>query len=354
MGAYHAQQDLSGSSSGSAVAADLGLASAALGTDTTGSIHGPASHNGIVGIRPTVGLTSMDLVIPIFKRLDVVGPMARTVRDAAQILAVISGQRDLAQACEENALDGATIGYPALHPFVLNRTWATTRGPEAAMSEILTFEAALNHLRAKGASTVPVDLTRSAMQSFERFPDLDKVLEADFAAESSIYLEQLRTNPRDVHSVADLINQTQRSLVEEYPHRDTLLWEMAVRNGGPDDLEVREAWARVQRWTRETRIHEVDAMVLPTTFMFMMGAGLPDVTVPLGHYPDATPIERGAGGLVNEGLGMPFGLAFVGVPNSDSKLIGMACAYEQRSQVRAKAEVKRVVQPSTQLVSGAC
>ncbi|KAL8750623.1 MAG: hypothetical protein Q9184_006360, partial [Pyrenodesmia sp. 2 TL-2023] len=78
-GAYYPQQDPSGSSSGSGVASSLGLALATLGTETSGSIVSPSQVNNVVGIKPTVGLTSRALVIPISERQDTVGPMARTV-----------------------------------------------------------------------------------------------------------------------------------------------------------------------------------------------------------------------------------------------------------------------------------
>jgi amidase len=90
-GAYYPGQDPSGSSSGSGVSSSLGLAFASLGTETDGSILSPSQMNNIVGIKPTVGLTSRSLVIPISEHQDTVGPMARTVKDAAYILQAIAG-----------------------------------------------------------------------------------------------------------------------------------------------------------------------------------------------------------------------------------------------------------------------
>lgn len=80
-GAYYPQQDPSGSSSGSGVASSIGLALASLGSETSGSILSPSEVNNLVGIKPTVGLTSRALVIPISERQDTVGPMTRTVKD---------------------------------------------------------------------------------------------------------------------------------------------------------------------------------------------------------------------------------------------------------------------------------
>jgi Asp-tRNA(Asn)/Glu-tRNA(Gln) amidotransferase A subunit family amidase len=92
LGAYTADQDPSGSSSGSAVGASLGLAFAALGTETSARIIFPGSVNNAVGIKPTVGLTSRSLVIPVSERQDTVGPLARTVTDAAHVLNIIAGK----------------------------------------------------------------------------------------------------------------------------------------------------------------------------------------------------------------------------------------------------------------------
>ena len=86
MGVYYPDQDPSGSSSGSAVASALGLAFSALGSETSGSILSPAQFSNLVGIKPTVGLTSRNLVIPISEHQDTVGPLSRTVRDASYVL----------------------------------------------------------------------------------------------------------------------------------------------------------------------------------------------------------------------------------------------------------------------------
>lgn len=125
--AYYPDQDPSGSSSGSGVASALGLALASLGTETDGSIVSPSDANNLVGIKPTVGLTSRFLVIPISQHQDTVGPMARTVKDAAYLLAAIAGKDtndnytsaipydplpDYVAACNFSALAGKRLGVP--------------------------------------------------------------------------------------------------------------------------------------------------------------------------------------------------------------------------------------------------
>ncbi|KAI7301127.1 amidase, partial [Hortaea werneckii] len=127
--AYYPGQDPSGSSSGSGVASSIGLSLAALGTETSGSILSPSDVNNLVGIKPTVGLTSRYLVIPISEHQDTIGPMARTVKDAAYVLQALAGpdqydnytsaipwandtsaKPDYVAACDYNSLAGKRIG----------------------------------------------------------------------------------------------------------------------------------------------------------------------------------------------------------------------------------------------------
>ena len=125
MGAYYEKQDPSGSSSGSAVAASIGLAVACLGGDTAGSIIAPAATANIVGIRPTPGLVSRYLCVPLAPTLDTIGPMAPDVKTCAALLQAIAGrdQKDsmtqemsfdtlpnYINACQKDALKGARIG----------------------------------------------------------------------------------------------------------------------------------------------------------------------------------------------------------------------------------------------------
>ncbi|KAK3064904.1 hypothetical protein LTS18_002811 [Coniosporium uncinatum] len=159
--AYYANQDPNGSSSGSGVSSSIGLALAALGTETDGSIVSPANRNKLVGIKPTVGLTSRNPVIPISEHQDTIGPMARTVKDAASyILQVIAGVDNYTFAISNNgtladyisalncsALDGARIGVAA------NLIEAFT-DPVSA-TEIRAFDAAVSLIADAGATIVP-------------------------------------------------------------------------------------------------------------------------------------------------------------------------------------------------------
>lgn len=296
LGGYHAEQNPSGSSSGSAVATDLGLAFAAVGVDTTGSISHPAHRGGIVGIRPSLVLTSTDLVIPLLGRLDAVGPMARTVRDAAHILSVLAGKGNFVEACDKHGLAGVVIGIPAVSQDLAYSMWGVRHRAQAAKSEAKAYQAALDMMRAAGARIVKCQMEWSVLNSRARSLDVDKVLQADFKAELPTYLDKLTTNPHNLCSLDDVINKTQQSPHEGYPGRDTSMWDTARLVGHPNSTEVQEAWARLQDWTNASGIGAVHALVVPTMFNFIVGVGLAEVTVPLGHYPKTVPVRR-VGGL---------------------------------------------------------
>ena len=226
LGAYYPQQDPSGSSSGSAVAASLGLALAALATETSGSIVLPAEKSNIVGIKPTLGLTSRSMVIPISIRQDSVGPVAQSVKDAAILLSAITGKDthdnwtsaqpfdqapDYVKACNVSAFKGARLGVPrnGINYFLDNNT-----------TPVMTaFDAALDLMRDAGANVVEnANFVGFDFPAISRNSDL--VMGTDFAAGLSAYLETLKSNPYSVKNLADIRNFTKNDPREEYPDRD--------------------------------------------------------------------------------------------------------------------------------------
>ena len=226
LGAYYPGQDPSGSSSGSAVAASLGLALGALATETSGSIVLPAEKSNIVGIKPTLGLTSRNMVIPISIRQDSVGPVAQSVKDAAILLSAISGKDkndnwtsvqpfdqvpDYVKACNSSAFMGARLGIPrnGINYFLDNNT-----------KPIMTaFDEALDLIRDSGATVVDkADFALFDVPAFSRNSNI--VMNTDFVAGLSAYLETLKTNPNNVKNLADITKFTKDDPREEYPDRD--------------------------------------------------------------------------------------------------------------------------------------
>ncbi|CAL5872730.1 uncharacterized protein PFLUO_LOCUS6997 [Penicillium psychrofluorescens] len=365
--AHVPNQDPSGSSSGSGVASDLGLAYASLGTETSGSITSPSEKSGLVGIKPTVGLTSRYLVIPVSERQDTVGPMARTVKDAALVLSAIAGQDqhdnytlaspykqhvpDYAQYCKEGGLKGKRIGIP-------RNVLALNNGPAMA-PYYAAFEASIKVLKKLGAVIVE-DTNFTAYANFQNSSVSETVLEADFISDLANYLSELKTNPQDVHSLADVRSFTHRFPREKWPARNTGTWDHALKvginNTSPAFWPLYEqnlhfggeggVFGAIER-------ANLDAVILPTNLGYPVSAvvGGPVVTVPMGAYPAGTHVQLSPPwNLTSVAPGVPMGLAFMGLKWSEPTLIEMAYAFEQKTQVRET--LHHYIVPKAQLEHG--
>lgn len=363
--AYHALQDPYGSSSGSAVAADLGLAALTIGTETDGSITMPAHRNNLVGIKPTVGLVSRDLVIPISERQDTVGPMAGTVRDAAAVLQILAGEdsrdnytstippgeKDYLAACDEGALKGARIGVP------WNAIHAVLKGAPELRYEFDTFLDALRTMEDAGADIVSANFTMVEETLADDGEDV--VLNADFLTNLAEYLSQLSHNPNNVTSLADVQTFTRyHDDREDWPHRDDSIWIETLEKQGWGNTDPR-FWPVYQRNLHLSgpggllgalERNDLDAVVMPTSVSPKWAAmpGSPIISVPMGYHPADAPVTmRPRGDLVRTGPGVPFGMAFMGKYWSEERLIGLAYGFERRTMVREQGE--RYLQPRTEL-----
>lgn len=328
-----------GSSSGSGAATAAGLAPAAIGTETDGSIVCPAAANGVVGVKPTVGLVSRTGVIPISASQDTAGPMTLSVADAALLLTVMAGTDEADPATAEAdarrtdylaALDAGSLAGVRLG---VARFLAGYHSPTD-----LVFEAALEELRAAGAVLVDIP----------EFPGRREasaaewvVLKTEFRAGINAYLAGA---PQAVttRTLDDLI-AFNRASPEELAHFGQDIFEEAAAAPGLNDaayLAAREAGRRIagregiDRLLAETG---VAALIAPTggpawtadlvTGDHFLGsasglpaiAGYPHVTVPMGAV-----------------KGAPVGLSFIGPAWSEAQLLSLAHAYEQRTRARTK------------------
>ncbi|WP_306003656.1 amidase [Brevundimonas sp. C43] len=327
-----------GSSSGSGAAVALGLTPVAIGTETDGSITCPASVNGVVGFKPTVGLVSRTHIVPISHSQDTAGPMATTVRDAARVLTVIAGSDpadpatveadahkvDYAAWLDANALRGARIGVMRFLKGYSPETQAV-------------FEQNLKALRDAGA--VLVDLPEG--------PD-GRVIGA---AEFKVLLYELKHDLNAYLASTDPQQVLTRTLAEVIAFnaaepRETVLFgqdifERAQAMGDLTDADYLEARATSLRLAgpegidRLMRDNGVIALIAPTTSRAwtndpkddddMQGsasqmaavAGYPHLTVPMGF-------DRG----------MPVGISFLGGKWDDARILSLGYAFEQVTQAR--------------------
>ena len=304
LGAYYPNMDPSGSSSGSGVASSLGLALASIGTETDASILSPSSTNNLVGIKPSVGLTSRDLVIPISEHQDTVGPMARSVSDAAYLLSILAGKDekdnytlaqpfdtppDYTRSLNFSSLRGSRIGVP--RNAIIHED---TNGPV-----LEAFEGAINVLKSAGA--IVVENTNYSACNQARFnaplgslSNETIVLEADFLSSLPRYLSQLESNPNNIKTLAEVSNFTHTFKSENYPERNTDLWDQTLTLGYDNsDFRFWQAFQHTSYLGGEGSVtgalaaHNLDALILPTDYSSHMPAyaGLPVVTVPMGSYP---------------------------------------------------------------------
>lgn len=339
-GAYYPRQDPSGSSSGSGVSSSLGLALAALGTETDGSILSPSDVNNLVGIKPTVGLTSRYLVIPISEHQDTVGPMARYVKDAAYILQQIAGYDprdnytsaipnngtlpDYVAACDFDAFKGKRIG--------IARNVLDIYGVDPPV--LAAFNTAVKQIEEAGATIVDANFT--AFDEYLLSGNETLVLNADFLVDLANYFSELTYNPNNLQNLMDELRFTHKFPLERWPVRDTKVWESALNQSW--DNTSPKFWPAYQAdlffggpggILGALERTNTDAVLLPTQLSPGIPAlvGAPVVTVPMGFYPANTTAEMdGFGTLVAKAPNLPFGLSFMGRKFSEADLIGFAYA----------------------------
>ncbi|KAJ3479278.1 hypothetical protein NLI96_g9169 [Meripilus lineatus] len=349
--------DPSGSSSGSGIGTAIGLAAGSLGSETDGSIVSPSQRNNLVGIKPTVGLTSRAGVVPISVHQDTVGPMCRSVADAATILTVIAGRDpldnftlaqppvvpDFTKALNKNALSGARLG-------VLRGLVSRNANVAAA------FNASLDTMRGLGATIVdPADFPD--LQEFLASDNETIVLNTDFKVDVKNYIDGLLQVPTGVTNLADLIAfNNEHADVELVPPFWTSQSDFLAAENTTVDQAYFDALAADMDLGRTRGIDgalkkfNVDALVLPTDQASGPAAiaGYPVVTVPLGFQPPNTPLST-AQPTRSMGPNMPFGLSFTGTAFSEFKLISFAFAYEQATQTRLQQLAFADAIPKTQL-----
>ncbi len=281
---YALDRNACGSSSGSGAAVSASLCAAAIGTETDGSIVCPSSTNGIVGIKPTVGLVKAAGIVPISHSQDTAGPMARTVADAASLLGALTG-RTYMQSLDADGLRGARIGVARDKFFGFNDK----------VDELM--ESALREMKQRGAEIVdPADIPTAG-----KFDDSEnEVLLYEFKADLNAYLAGLGPKAR-VRSLQDVINFNERHRDKEmlYFGQDLMLKAQAK---GPlttpaylEALEKNHRLARTEGIDAVMSKNRLDALVAPTAIWSSLVHGLdqqgplPPAAVPRPLRWQATP-----------------------------------------------------------------
>jgi amidase len=357
---YGLNRNPCGSSSGSGAAVSANFAAVSLGTETDGSIVCPGNANGVVGIKPTVGLTSRAGVVPISHTQDTVGPHGRTVADAAVALSVIQSRTPDAR---DPATAGVPLGWqgrsrptniPADYTRFLDRDGLrgarlglTRSGIEAAPAQVgAEFDAIVAALEAAGATVVDLDAA-----GFEFAPADGEflVLLYEFRDDLRAYLATRARVPLARGTLADAIAFNAANAEREMPFFGQELFEFAQSLApGPDDpqplfdgltynqaLEI-DRLSGVNGIDRALREFDLDAIVAPTDnpawatdllygdrFLFgssglAAGAGYPIVQVPAGMV-----------------FGVPLGISFFGTAFSEPVLIRLASGFEAATRTRA-------------------
>jgi len=350
---YALDRNPCGSSSGSGAATAANLCAVAVGTETDGSVVCPSSANGLVGIKPTLGLISRAGIIPISHSQDTAGPMARTVRDVAILLGALAGadprdeataastgkeQTDYTRFLDPNGLSGARIGVA--RKYFWFSACSCSGSPNSTMESVdQLMNGLFDQMKRAGAEIVdPADLP-----TFGKFDDSEfQVMLYELKADLNAYLAGRPGAPK---SLQEIIEFNDRNREKEMPYFGQDIFLMSQAKGPLTEEAYTKALAANHQLSRAEGIdalmdqYHLDAIVAPTagpawTTDLLNGdhalggssnaaavAGYPDITVPAGFI-----------------FGMPVGISFFGRAWSEPTLLKLAYGFEQMTKVRKAPE----------------
>lgn len=331
-----------GSSAGSGVAVAANLCAVAIGTETNGSIGCPSSVNGIVGIKPTVGLWSRKGIIPISHTQDTAGPMARTVKDAVILLSACNGLDPDDSAMNNSPFDGEDFIAHCKRDGLQNKRIgidSSFYGMDGEMGNL--FNKAVEQIENEGAEVLYVNYMHSMGRLWNHEMN---VLLYEFKDGLNKYFDDANWN---IKSLSALIEYNEAHKDSIMPIFGQELFVRAEAKGvltSPEYTNAVDSLLLVTRGAIDNtlREHNLDGLLGPTTgpawkidhingdrfngpsaYGISAMSGYPYITVPMGKVED-----------------LPVGLAFMGKAFSEATLIEMAYAYEKASQHRIKPELK--------------
>jgi amidase len=325
-----------GSSAGSGAAAAASFSAVALGTETDGSVVCPSSINGLVGLKPTIGLVSRTHIVPISHSQDTAGPMGRSVRDVAELFSAMIGS-DPADPATRDADSHKSDYAAALKPGALKGMRIGVIRPDMTPDLAAKYDATLAVLKAAGATLV--DVVQPKLDGLGEAEQI--VLNTELKADLNAYLA---TTPAAVktRTLADVIAFDDAHETTEMPYFGQETFIAAEKTRGLDDPAYKAARAESLKLAGEQGIDAMfraaDASVLveptygpawlsdpvygdqyngPSSSTLPAVAGDPNLTVPMG--------------LVD---GLPAGLSFIGPAYSEATLLAAGYDYEQASHAR--------------------
>ena len=334
---YFLDQNPSGSSSGSGVSVSANLCAVAIGTETNGSIISPAVTNGVVGLKPTVGLVPRSGIIPISHTQDTAGPMARSVSDAAILLGAIAGSdsRDPATADADkkrakdytkfllaDGLKGARLGLVLVPP---------QRNADQFKAYFQPF---IDKLKEAGATLVDVTFPDYAPTQADRL----NILQYEFKTNLNVYLAGRGAKYKTLEELIKFNDDNKDKELQVFGQE---IFIESQKKGDLTDKIYLDAIAKVHKSVREDGIdglltkNNLDAFVGPTSgqaYSVAAVAGYPSITVPLGLR-DIPASTNAAGVAIPASVQTP-GMLFFGAAWSEPKLIKYAYAFEQRTKGR--------------------
>lgn len=342
---YALDRNPCGSSAGTGSAISANLAAVGIGTETDGSIICPAAVNGLVGLKPTVGLVSRDGIIPISRTQDTAGPMTRTVADAAYLLSAISGRDESDPATTERPAGGATdyskhldkAGLKGARIGVLRDGMGFQPDVDAAM------ERAIAAIEAAGATVVDAKIPTADKWNDAEF----EVLLYEFKAGLEEYLVQ---SDAPIKTLAGLIDFNNQHAAQAMPHFGQELFEQAQAKGPLSDKAYLDAREKAKRLAgpdgleAALKSQRLDALIAPATspawptdpvngdhftaagYGVSAVAGTPSLSIPMG-----------------DSYGLPVAIVFIGPAWSEGRLIELGYAFEQATRARKAPEFRATI-----------
>jgi amidase len=347
-----------GSSSGSAVAVAAGLCAASIGTETSGSLLFPASQNGLVTVKPTVGLISRAGIVPIAHSQDTAGPMTRSVRDAAMLLNVLAAKdprdpaterqkrpADYTASLARDAMKGARIGVPSDPADPLNDRYYGKLSPSRAkvMTDAIKVLEDLGAVIVRanmptagwlaGPGTTMAVLNRNPLSPNNGNPMMQWIVFLyELKHDLDLYLKDWATGT-DIRTIADIVAFNEANAEKALRFGQDLFLAANATRGDLSEREYKSARAmdllaaRTRGMDAYMNGHKLDAVLFPGSegCVISAKAGYPSVMVPGG-------LISGAGD--KETPDYPLGITFAGRAWSEHRLLRLAYAYEQASNMR--------------------